>query len=36
MSEINHFKFFILYSDVVAIDIDHLHIKRIIVIKDGS
>jgi hypothetical protein len=29
MSEINYFKVFILYSDDVTADVDHLHIKRI-------
>jgi hypothetical protein len=29
MSEINHFKVFILCSGDVAVDIDHLHVKRI-------
>jgi hypothetical protein len=29
MNEIDHFKVFILYSGDVAVDVDHLHIKRI-------
>jgi hypothetical protein len=29
MSEINYFKFFIMYSDDVTVDVDHLYIKRI-------
>jgi hypothetical protein len=29
MSEINHFKIFIIYSDDVTVDVDHLHVKRI-------
>jgi hypothetical protein len=29
MSEINHFKGFVLYSGDVATDMDHLNIKRI-------
>jgi hypothetical protein len=28
MSEINHFKGFVLCTDGVAPDLDHLHIKR--------
>jgi hypothetical protein len=43
MSEINHFKYFILCSGDVTVDIDHLYVKRIhlmdysyIVIKDSS
>jgi hypothetical protein len=28
MSEINYFKVFILYSDDVTADVDHLHIKK--------
>jgi hypothetical protein len=41
MNEINHFKVFILYSGDVTVDVDHLHIKIIhlvrffyIIIKD--
>jgi hypothetical protein len=29
MREINYFKFFIMYSDDVTVDVDHLYIKRI-------
>jgi hypothetical protein len=29
MSEINHFKVFILCSDDIAVDVDHMHVKRI-------
>jgi hypothetical protein len=29
MSEINHFKVFIMYNDDITTDIDHLHVKRI-------
>jgi hypothetical protein len=29
MSEINHFKIFVLCSGDVAADVDHLHVKRI-------
>jgi hypothetical protein len=29
MIEINHFKVFIMYSDDVADDVDHLYVKRI-------
>jgi hypothetical protein len=29
MREINHLKNFIIYSDDVTADVDHLHIKRI-------
>jgi hypothetical protein len=29
MNEINHFKVFIMYSDDVTADMDHLHVKRI-------
>jgi hypothetical protein len=29
MGEINHFKLFIIYSDDVTADVDHLHGKRI-------
>jgi hypothetical protein len=29
MSKINHFKVFIIYSDDVTSDVDHLHVKRI-------
>jgi hypothetical protein len=29
MSEINHFKVFIICSDDVAADVDHLHVKKI-------
>jgi hypothetical protein len=29
MNEINHFKVFVLYSDDVTADVDHLHVKRI-------
>jgi hypothetical protein len=29
MNEIDHFKYFILYSGDVAADMDHLHVKRI-------
>jgi hypothetical protein len=29
MSEINHFKVFILYSGDVAADVDHLNVKKI-------
>jgi hypothetical protein len=29
MSEINHFKKFVLYSDDVTADIDHLDVKKI-------
>jgi hypothetical protein len=29
MSEINHFNVFITYSNDVAADVDHLHVKRI-------
>jgi hypothetical protein len=29
MSEINHFKNFIMCSDDVVADVDHLHVKRI-------
>jgi hypothetical protein len=43
MNEIDYFKIFILYSDDVAADVDHLHVKRIhlvsfsyIVIKDAA
>jgi hypothetical protein len=43
MSEINYFKVFILYSDDVIDDMDHLYVKRIhlviysyIVIKNQS
>jgi hypothetical protein len=39
MNEIDHFKFFIFYSDDVTVNIDYLHAKRIhlmnyIVIED--
>jgi hypothetical protein len=33
MSEINHFKIFIICSDSVAADIDHLHVKRIYLVN---
>jgi hypothetical protein len=29
MSEINHFKVFIICSDDMVADVDHLHVKRI-------
>jgi hypothetical protein len=29
MNEINHFKVYVLYSDDVTTDVDHLHVKRI-------
>jgi hypothetical protein len=29
MNEIDHFKVFILYSDDVIADVDHLYVKRI-------
>jgi hypothetical protein len=29
MNEIDHFKIFILYSDDVAADVYHIHVKRI-------
>jgi hypothetical protein len=29
MSEINHFKVFIICSDDMIADVDHLHVKRI-------
>jgi hypothetical protein len=29
MSEINHFKVFIISSDDMVADLDHLHVKRI-------
>jgi hypothetical protein len=29
MSEINHFKKFVLCSDDMTVDVNHLHIKRI-------
>jgi hypothetical protein len=29
MSKINHFKVFIMCSDDVVVDVDHLHVKRI-------
>jgi hypothetical protein len=29
MNEIDHVKVFVLYSDDVAVNIDHLHIKQI-------
>jgi hypothetical protein len=28
MSEINHFKIVVLYSNDVAADVDHLHVKK--------
>jgi hypothetical protein len=33
MSEINHFKVFILCSGDVAVGIDHLHVKRIYLVN---
>jgi hypothetical protein len=33
MSEINYFKKFIIYSDYVAADVDHLYVKRIHLVK---
>jgi hypothetical protein len=29
MNEIDHFNNFILYMDDMAVDVDHLHVKRI-------
>jgi hypothetical protein len=36
MSEINHFKIFVLYSDDVTADVDHLHVKRIQIFSGSS
>jgi hypothetical protein len=33
MSEINHFKVFIMYSNDVASDVDHLSVKRILLVS---
>jgi hypothetical protein len=29
MNKIDHFKFFVLYSDDMTADVDHLYVKRI-------
>jgi hypothetical protein len=33
MSEINYFKVFIMYSNDVASDVDHLSVKRILLVS---
>jgi hypothetical protein len=30
MNEIDHFKIFVLYSDYMTADVDHLYVKKII------
>jgi hypothetical protein len=33
MSEINYFKFFIMYSDDVTADVNYLHVKKIYLVN---
>jgi hypothetical protein len=33
MNEIDHFKFFVLYSDNMTPDMNHLHVKRIYLVN---